>query len=219
MGLAFAPGLAHNARMYPLDDLQQDALIEAFNVGIGQAAASLSDIVREPVRLSVLSVRLVPFQAACQQLGAGSDERICAVSQTFSGAFDATGLLIFPEPQSLEVVRLMLNTTLSLEALTELEQDAMSEIGNILLNACTGAVAQIFASRLNSSLPRYQLGTPAEILAPHARDEADLVMLLHIDLLLERRQLRGVIAFMLNGSAMERLVAQIDRYLASLRLG
>ncbi len=205
--------------MRQLDELQQDALIEAFNVGIGQAAASLSDIVREPVRLSVLSVQFVHFLDACKQLSAGGAERICAVSQQFSGSFDATGLLIFPELQSLEVVRLMLNESLSLQELTELEQDAMSEIGNVLLNACTSAVAQLFASRLNSSLPSYQLGTPEEILLPHARDDGDLVMLLHIDLLLEERQLNGIIAFMLNGMAMEQLVEQVDRYLASLRLG
>lgn len=205
--------------MRQLDELQQDALIEAFNVGIGQAAASLSDIVREPVRLSVLSVQFVQFLEACKQLSAGSPDRICAVSQEFSGSFEATGLLIFPERQSLEVVRLMLNESLSLQELTDLEQDAMSEIGNILLNACTSAVAQLFSSRLTSSLPSYNLGTAEDILQPHAREGSELVMLLHIDLLLEKRQLNGIIAFMLNGCAMEQLVGQVDKYLTSLNMG
>lgn len=205
--------------MHPLNELQQDALIEAFNVGIGQAAASLSDIVREPVRLSVLSVCFVQFLEACKQLSAGSPDRICAVSQDFSGSFEATGLLIFPERQSLEVVRLMLNESLSLQELTDLEQDAMSEIGNILLNACTSAVAQLFSSRLTSSLPSYTLGTPEDILQPHAREGSELVMLLHIDLLLEERQLNGIIAFMLNGVAMDQLVEQVDKYLLSLNMG
>ena len=204
--------------MRTLTELQQDALVEAFNIGIGQAAASLSDIVREPVRLSVLSVQFVQFQAACQQLSSGSAARICAVSQRFSGSFEATGLLIFPERQSLEVVRLMLNESLSLQELTDLEQDAMSEIGNILLNACTSAVAEFFASRLTSSLPQYSLGSPQDILQPHAQEATDAVMLLHIDMLLEKRQLNGMIAFMLNGVAMEQLVDQVNQYLTRLNL-
>jgi len=202
--------------MHKLTELQQDALIEAFNIGIGQAAANLSVIVREPVRLSVLSVQIVPFQEACQQLGDNSAERICAVSQRFSGSFEATGLLIFPEHQSLELVRLMLNESLSLQELTDLEQDAMSEIGNILLNACTSAVARFFSSCLISSLPHYSLGSPQDILQPHARETRDAVMLLHIDLLLEARQLRGMIAFLLNGVAMEQLLGQISQFLTGL---
>lgn len=205
--------------MQQLDELQQDALVEAFNVGIGQAAASLSAIVRETVRLSVLSVQFVEYLEACRQLDIGGEQRICAVSQEFSGSFDATGLLIFPERQSLEVVRLMLNESLSLQELTDLEQDAMSEIGNILLNACTSAVAQLFSSRLTSSLPTYTLGSPADVLQPHAHGDADVVMLLHIDLILEERQLSGLIAFMLDGVALEQLVDQVDTYLQSLNLG
>ncbi len=204
--------------MHKLSDLQRDALIEAFNVGIGQAAASLSAIVREAVRLSVLSVQFVAFQEACRQLSGGQEERICAVSQKFTGSFDAVGLLIFPERQSLEVVRLMLNEALSLQELTELEQDAMSEIGNVLLNACTSAVASLFSSRLTSSLPNYTLGNPAEVLTPHAQENSEVVMLLHIDLILEERQLSGIIAFMLNGMALDQLIGQVDGYLASVNL-
>lgn len=204
--------------MHKLNELQQDALIEAFNVGIGQAAASLSAIVRETVRLSVLSVQFVQFLEACRQLNSGGEARICAVSQEFTGSFSATGLLIFPERQSLEVVRLMLNESLSLQELTDLEQDAMSEIGNILLNACTSAVASLFSSHLTSSLPTYSLGTPEDVLQPHAHAQDDVVMLLHIDLILEERQLSGIIAFMLNGLALDQLVSQVDHYLASLNL-
>lgn len=201
--------------MIPLDELQRDALREAFNIGIGQAAASLSDIVREPVALSVLALQFLTFAEARAQLAAAHSGRICAVSQEFSGAFSAVGLLIFPERQSLEVVRLMVNEALSLQELTDLEQDAMGEIGNILLNACTGAVAEVFASRLHSALPVCRIDTPERVLRSFSDDEA-VVMLLHIDLMLEKRQLHGVIAFMLNGLAMQQLIALVDAYLARL---
>jgi chemotaxis protein CheC len=204
--------------MHQLSELQQDALAEAFNIGIGQAAASLSAIVREPVRLSVLSIQFVTFEVACRLLGMGSSRRICAVTQSFAGTFDAVGLLIFPEEQSLEVVRLMLNETMSLQEMTELEQDAMSEIGNILLNACTSSVASLLSSRLTSSLPTYHLGSPEEILLP-SRHEADShVMLLHLDLALEERQIGGIVAFMLDTPSLDQLITQVNLYLAGMQI-
>jgi chemotaxis protein CheC len=204
--------------MHPLSELQQDALAEAFNIGIGQAAASLSAIVREPVRLSVLSIQFVAFEVACHLLGMDHNRRICAVTQEFSGTFDAVGLLVFPEEQSLEVVRLMLNETMSLQEMTELEQDAMSEIGNILLNACTSSVASLLSSRLTSSLPTYHLGAPEDILRPaqHAADAH--VMLLHLDLALEKRQIGGIVAFMLDAPSLDQLITQVDHYLAGMQI-
>ena len=80
-----------------LSELQRDALVEAFNIGVGQAAASLASIVNEEVKLSVLTLQLIPRDEALKQFNFHNSDRICAVSQRFSGAFDALGFLIFPE--------------------------------------------------------------------------------------------------------------------------
>jgi len=42
-----------------LDELQQDALTEVFNVGMGSAAASLSEMVGEEVQLTVPEISFV----------------------------------------------------------------------------------------------------------------------------------------------------------------
>lgn len=197
-----------------LNELQRDALVEAFNIGVGQAAASLASMVNEEVKLSVLTLQLIPRHEAMQQFSFRHSDKICAVAQRFSGAFDAQGFLIFPEEKGLEIVRRMVGDSLSLKELTELEQEAMSEIGNILLNACVGTLANLFRRPLNSTLPTYHLGTPDEVLGGQIQGNDEAVLLLHIDLTLEQHEIQGYVAFLLSVDSIANLVAEVDSYIA-----
>lgn len=201
--------------MFNLSELENDALIEIFNIGVGQAAASMSAIVNEPVRMSVPSISFIPRAQAARLLGAhdGLAERICGVSQHYRGAFETQAILMFPEDKSLEIVRLMVGESVPLKELTDMEQEAMCEIGNIMLNSCVGTLANIFQRELQGSLPRYHVGTSDEILTATG-GESGVVLMLHIDFVLERHQIHGYVAFVLDLSALHDLQEQINLYIA-----
>lgn len=212
--------------MIELSELEHDALVEIFNIGVGQAAAAMSGIVSEEVTMSVPSITFLSRADAAQLLeeahkkshagvpGAGGSERICGISQHYEGAFQTEAILMFPEDKSLEIVRLMVGEAIPLAELTEMEQEAMSEIGNIILNSCVGTLANIFQQELHGSLPVYHVGSSDEILdATGARAET-VVMMLHIDFILEKHQIHGYVAFILDITALHDLKDQIDRYLA-----
>jgi chemotaxis protein CheC len=201
--------------MFNLSELENDALVEIFNIGVGQAASSMSDIVNETVRMSVPSISFMNRATAGRML-AGPDselERICGVSQNYDGAFRTEAILMFPEDKSLEIVRLMVGEAVPLKELTEMEQEAMCEIGNIILNSCVGTLANIFQRELQGSLPRYHLGTSDEILSASGA-QADTVLMLHIDFVVERQQIHGYVAFILGMSALHDLKDQINQYIA-----
>ena len=201
--------------MFNLSELENDALVEIFNIGVGQAASSMSDIVNETVRMSVPSISFMNRADAGRML-AGPDsalERICGVSQHYEGAFRTEAILMFPEDKSLEIVRLMVGESVPLKELTEMEQEAMCEIGNIILNSCVGTLANIFQRELQGSLPRYHLGTSDEILTASG-GQADTVLMLHIDFVVERQQIHGYVAFILGMSALHDLKEQINQYIA-----
>ncbi|SDG04571.1 MULTISPECIES: chemotaxis protein CheC [unclassified Duganella] len=204
--------------MFQLSELENDALIEIFNIGVGHAAASMSAIVNEAVRMSVPSISFIPRAEAARLLGASDTgpERICGVSQHYTGAFETEAILMFPEDKSLEIVRLMVGESVPLKELTEMEQEAMCEIGNIMLNSCVGTLANIFQRELQGSLPQYHVGTSDEILsATAAGSQADtVVLMLHIDFVLEKHQIHGYVAFVLAISALHDLKDQINLYIA-----
>ncbi|QBE64894.1 chemotaxis protein CheC [Pseudoduganella lutea] len=209
--------------MIPLTELEHDALVEIFNIGVGQAAAAMSGIVGEEVTMSVPSISFLSRSEAAQLIedahrhNAGtastSGERICGVSQHYEGAFSTEALLMFPEDKSLEIVRLMVGEAIPLAELSGMEQEAMSEIGNIILNACVGTLANIFEHELHGSLPVYHVGSSDEILDATGTRADTVVMMLHIDFILEKHQIHGYVAFILDVTALTDLKDQIDQYL------
>ena len=95
-----------------------------------------------------------------------------------------------------------------------MEQEAMSEIGNIILNSCVGTLANIFQHELQGSLPQYHLGTSDEILTATGSGADTVVLMLHIDFALDKHQILGYVAFVLDVSALHDLKEQINHYIA-----
>ncbi|MFZ6730911.1 chemotaxis protein CheC [Undibacterium sp. Ji42W] len=203
--------------MNSLTELHLDALSEVFNVGAGRAAASLSDIVGDEVRLSVPSVEIrKSSEIDVSSMGLQSD-RFGAVHQTFSGSFEAEAILLFTEEHALEIVRDMMGSQISLEDLAEFEQEAMCELGNIILNACLSAMADMLNIPLNCSLPDYSVASTEEIFRRVSNDlEQPYVLLLHIDLAIERRHSEGHLIFLLSSTSLTDLVMQLDRFLGAV---
>lgn len=202
--------------MLTLSELQHDALVEIFNIGVGQAARAMSEIVSEEVTMSVPSIRFLNRADAAGMLGNTDSLRVCGVSQHYEGAFTTEAILMFPEDKSLDIVRLMVGESVPFKELTEMEQEAMSEIGNIILNSCVGTLANIFEQELHGSLPVYHLGSSEAILSASGGLDETVVLVLHIDFILETHQIHGYVAFILDLGALEDLQEQVDRYLANI---
>src|SRR5476651_680077 len=97
------------ADMFNLSELENDALVEIFNIGVGQAAASMSAIVHEEVTMSVPAISFMHRAAAAVLLGRGDHDRGAnvRVSQDFRGAFETEAIPMVPEEKSLEIGRLV----------------------------------------------------------------------------------------------------------------
>jgi chemotaxis protein CheC len=202
--------------MFQLTELQHDALVEIFNLGVGRAAAAMSRIVDEEVTMSVPMIAFQSRAEVAKTLGSSEGRRISAVAQHFEGAFNTEAFLMFPEEKSLEIVRLMVGQSFSLEELSEMEQEAMSEIGNIILNSCMGAFANAAGKELRGSLPTYHAGTGDDILGTSGKEWDGLVLTLKIDFNIERHHIYGYVAFLLDMPALHDLQRYIDDYLAKL---
>ena len=202
--------------MFTLTELQHDALVEIFNIGVGHAARAMSEIVSEEVTMSVPSISFVNRAEAAAMLGNTDSLRVCGVSQHYEGAFSTEAILMFPEDKSLDIVRLMVGESVPFKELTDMEQEAMSEIGNIILNSCIGTLANIFDQELSGSLPAYHVGTSEEILTASGGEADAVVLMLHIDFILEAHQIHGYVAFILDLTALRDLQHQVDLYLAKV---
>jgi chemotaxis protein CheC len=195
-----------------LNELQRDALGEIFNIGVGRAASSLSQIVNDTVLLSAPEVTLVHREDAAKVLLGSEFRQFSTVSQHFTGAFDAEAMLVFPESNALEIVRLMVGPHMSVEELSEFEQEAMCEVGNIILNACMSALADLFHLSLNGTLPVHRFGD-TESLTFLAGGQEQMVLVLQVDMTISQQRVQGHILFLLSVVSMQSLLDCLDIYL------
>ena len=194
-----------------LNELQRDALGEIFNIGVGRAASSLSQIVNDTVLLSAPEVTLVRREDASRVLLGSEFRQFSTVSQHFSGAFDAEAMLIFPESNALEIVRLMVGPHMSIEELSEFEQEAMCEVGNIILNACMSALADLCHIALNGTLPVHRFGDTESLAILGGEDQ--MVLVLQVDMTISQQRVQGHILFLLSVVSMRSMLDCLDTYL------
>ena len=137
----------------PLTEFERDALGEISNIAMARAANSLRQMVENEVLLSVPSVEIVSPETATQLVSKPDNPNLVAVRQDFSGAFSGRALLIFPETSSLELVRAVVGREFPLEDIVNLEDEALAETGNIILNSWVATIANLLRRGLKMSLP------------------------------------------------------------------
>jgi len=182
-----------------LTDGERDALAEIANMGVSRAATSLRKMVGEQVLLSVPAVNMVTRQEASALVGGGAETKLVAVQQSFDGPFAGSALLIFPAAQSLELVRLIVGEEHTLEDVIDLEQEALAETGNIILNACLATIANVLRHTMRMSLPTVIRGDGGALFDAEGSDAAgNLVLFLYIDFTIKQRDIHGFIALLMD---------------------
>jgi chemotaxis protein CheC len=180
-----------------LTPIERDAFAEIANMGVARAASSLRQMLGEQVLLSVPAVHIVTRQVAAQLAERDNSAKLVAVQQSFEGPFSGKALLIFPEAQSLELVRSIVGPEHSLEDVIDLEQEALAETGNVILNACLATIANVLRKSMRMSLPTVIRGDGAALFA-RSPGSGNLVLFLYIDFTIKSRDMRGFIALLMD---------------------
>jgi chemotaxis protein CheC len=107
--------------------------------------------------------------------------------------------LIFPEAQSLELVRAIVGDEHSLEDIIDLEQEALAETGNIILNGCLATIANVLHRTMRMSLPSIVRGDGAKLFEVNETSSGgQFVLFLYIDFNIKKRNVHGFIALLMD---------------------
>lgn len=191
-----------------LTDLELDALTELINIGVGRAAANLAIMCGDSVTLSVPAVSTVTPEQASEMVGGARVGKMVAVEQDYAGDVYGRALLIFPESNSLELVKAVSGDAVAVEDIPALAPEALLETGNVVLQACLGTIANMLHRNLNIGTPKLVEGRAREMFPRVSRDA---VLFVYINFSLRGRRIRGYIALLMELAAMtalKRLVAE-----------
>jgi chemotaxis protein CheC len=202
-------------RLTPLTELESDALAELANVAMARASVSLRTMIQQEVLLSVPNVEILAPKDAIARVAKPGNPNLVAVRQDFSGVFSGRALLIFPEASSLELVRVVVGRQLALEDIVDLEDEALAETGNIILNSWVATIANLLKKNLKMSLPVVIRRDQSHIFESTSLRES-LILFLHIKFDISRQQIRGYVALMMDVPSIAELRSLIADYVVSL---
>lgn len=130
--------------------LQLDFIKELTNIGGGNAATSISELIKKPVNMTVPTIELLSYNEVYEKIIA-EDIMVKAVVIRISG--DAEGIFLFvstPE-SSINLVKMMVPAETQLTE--ELSESAIKELVNILVGSFLNAISHIVEIKLISSEP------------------------------------------------------------------
>jgi chemotaxis protein CheC len=137
------------------------------------------------------------------------------VRQDFRGAFSGRALLIFPEANSLELVRAVVGRQLSLEDIVDLEDEALAETGNIILNSWVATIANLLKRGLKMSLPVVVRGDSRRMFES-VETQKNLILFLHIKFEISKREIRGYVALLMDIPSIDELRLLIADFVTSV---
>ena len=194
-----------------LDEMERDALTELVNIGVSRAAASLRTMINDEVVLSVPSVEILARSEAARAIGEYGGTRLVTVRQTFEGDIHGRAMLIFPESNSLELVRAVTGGTLPAADIESMEQEALAETGNVILNSFLATIANMLSRSLRMSLPEVVRGSALELFDQSVGTNSDdVVLLIYINFSVNARDISGYIAMVMDILALDALKRLLD---------
>ncbi|OWR27866.1 CheY-P-specific phosphatase CheC [Saccharibacillus sp. O23] len=148
-----------------LEGFKLDVLKEVGNIGAGHAATALSQLLNKPIDMAVPKVQILPFEDIAEKVG-GAEKIVLTVFFRVEG--DAPGNLFYimgPEAGKSLLNRLgVFEPTEGLD-LTEMEQSALGEIGNILAGSYLSSLADFTNLSMSPTVPALALDMAGAILS------------------------------------------------------
>ena len=147
-----------------LDDVQKDALQELANIGASHAATALSQMVNKNITIGIPKVEVVPLEKSINFIN--DQKEVAGVLLQISDEVPMYILLILSKESSLYLTSLLMGMELdpSKVVLNEMDQEALKEVGNIMMTSFFNGVTELIGISMIPGPPQITYDAPEVIL-------------------------------------------------------
>jgi len=147
-----------------LNDVQLDALQEISNIGASHAATALSQMVNRDIQIGIPKVKVVQLEESITLLR--DEEEIAGVYLKISDEVPMYILLLLSKDSSLYLSSLLMGVELdpSKQILDEMDQEALKEVGNIMMTSFFNSVTELIGISMIPGPPQIAYDSPEVIL-------------------------------------------------------
>jgi chemotaxis protein CheC len=189
-----------------LSEIQESALTEIGNIGAGNAATSLSVMVNKVVDVTVPTCIKAKFSEVPGMVG-GEEIETAGILLGVEGDVHGRMMLLLSVDDSLALIRLLMNIERPNEdPLTELEQSALREVGNIITSSYLNSLAGFTNLKIIPTVPLLCIDMAGAILNYALMEsalEGDDVLVIKTRFMVEGREINGLFLFLPSRASLD----------------
>ena len=197
-----------------LSELEHDAIKEIANIGAGNAATALSDMVNKRIDIKVPDVSFVAIEKIAETLER-PEEQVYGVLLEINGDIDGTMLLMFEKNTALRLISLLLGE--EKKDVDEMGDSTLKEVGNIICAAYLNSLADFLEMKILPGVPSSCYDMAVSLLntvaAQHAM-VAHTALLTNTKLHIDKENFKGEFILMTTPKAMNRIIKELNKKMA-----
>ncbi len=192
---------------------QKDALTELINIGYARAAAALSDLTGHRISLDVPEVAIHSIPEIKEKLQRVIVGEVASVNQVFDGPISGNAILLLDSEAAMLLNRLLTDRP-DIPDFDGAAKEVITEVGNIVLNACLGAFGNLLKVQVTFTVPYLQFETVHKVLKSITvgGDELEYALIIHTRFHMRASDVSGYLVIILGVTSLERLMLELKKW-------
>ncbi len=190
------------------NDIQIDALKEVGNIGIGNAATAMSQLLGRKIQITVPKVNVIKLEDVFSRID--GEEIVYAVIARVLGDTPGNMLFVFDKKTIFKIVESLVGEMG--EELNEVGYSVLGEMGNIIFTTYMNAIGKLTNLSLFPSVPAVTKDMLCAILSTtfiEAGQYSDNVLDIETDFVQEKEELRGNFYFIPMPGSLEKILESL----------
>ncbi len=193
---------------------KKDGLTELINIGYGRAAGALSELTGYRVTLEVPRIAMHAMDQIGPLLAELVQGDVASVNQVFTGPVSGNALLMLDEKAAVALSQLLSDNPTQSRSFDANDREIITEVGNILLNACLGVFANLLQIQVKFAVPRLQISAVTNILESITVGSRELQygLMVHTRFQLRTSNVTGYMFIVLGITSFDRMLGELDNW-------
>ena len=197
-----------------LTERQADALAELINIAFARTAAALSELTGHRVMLEPPEVAVYRTEELRGALAKFVPGDVASIHQVFGGPVAGDALLLLNYAGAVHLTDLLTDEEQPSVFLDESAREVLTEVGNILLNACLGMFGNLLNVHVTFSVPRLHLETLDELIDSTTSDKTEMhyALVVYTAFQIRDSSVKGFLVIVLSVGSLDRLIQEVDAW-------
>ena len=197
-----------------LTERQSDALSELINIAFARTGAALSELTGHRVVLNPPAVAVYRTEELRGVLAKFVPGEVASIYQVFAGPIAGDALLLLNYAGAIQLTDLLTDEHKTSAYLDESAREVLTEVGNILLNACLGMFGNLLNVHVTFSVPRLHIETLDELIESTMSNKPEMhyALVVYTAFQLRDSSVKGFLVIVLSVASLDRLIQEVDAW-------